>query len=46
MSINADAVKLRQTFDKLQTVLINFRKLPLAIVGVKCTSGYYRRTKV
>lgn len=46
MFVHEDAVKLRQAFDKLQTVLMNLRSLPLAIIGVKCVSGYYRRTKV
>lgn len=44
--LHQDAIELRKSFDKLQTVLISLRSLPLSIVGVKCVSGYYRRTKV
>lgn len=34
------------TFEQLRQTLIGLKEIPLSIVGVKCISGYYRRTKV
>lgn len=35
-----------ETFEQLRQTLIGLKEIPLSIVGVKCISGYYRRTKV